>query len=80
MTNHTTRTRKHNNKSWFLDDKQWLLGHAQLFPLFRGSDPLLISCHGIAKDCVSRTVPGDVAHHIAPNRTIPSKRGPAFNY
>lgn len=80
MTNHTTRTRKHNSKIWSLEDKQWLLGHAQLFPLFGRSDPLLIPCHGTAKDCMGRAAPGDVACHIAPNRIMLSKRGPAFNY
>lgn len=80
ITKHTTRTRKHNNKIWSPDDKQWLLGHAHLFPLFGRSDPLLISCQGTVKDYVSRAVSGDVARHIAPNRTMLSKRGPAFNY
>lgn len=80
MTNHTTRTWKCNNKIWFPDDKQWLPGHVQLFPLFGRSNPLLILCHGMVKDCVGRAVPGDVACHIAPNRTMLSKRGPAFNW
>ena len=80
MANHTTRTRKQNNKFWSLDVKQWLLGHDQLFPWFGRIDLLLIPCHGMLEDCVGRAVPGDVTCHIAPNRTMLSKSSSAFNY
>lgn len=78
--NHTTRTRKHNTKIWSPDDKQWLLGHVKLFPLFGRSNSLLIPCHTMVKDWVHRPMPGDVASHIAPIRTTSSKRGLAFIY
>ena len=34
----------------------------------------------MVKDCVGRAVPGDVARHIGPNRTVSSRRGPAFHF
>lgn len=74
ITNHTTSTRKHvKKKIWSPNSKQWLLGHAQLSPLFGRSSPLLKPCHRKVKDCVGTAIPGDGAGHIAPNGTIQVK-------
>lgn len=73
MTNHTTSTRKCKNKIWSPNSKQWLLGHAQLSPLFGRSSPLLKPCHRKVEDFVGRAMPGDGTDHITPNRTTQAR-------